>query len=154
MNTEVRIITPPAQFVKSETAFSTTVTEKVIPKELLFKAETLAPVIADVKNNACELWLLMDEGIYLTAEKPSFVRGKRNISYAEGFDPYQSDDAVTFFNAIDEVVAGGDIWECVTLSPDMHDSVESGTADLVMQVTESGFVYAVKARDAEVNHAE
>lgn len=38
----------------------------------------------------------------------------------------------------------------MALSPDMYDSVESGAADLIMQVTKSGLMHAVKARNAEI----
>lgn|GEM_PF-3251708 len=116
---------------------------------LLFKAETLAPVIADVKNNACELWFLADDGIYLTASTATFIRKKRNICYAQGFDPDLWDDAGAHFDAIDLVLGNGDMWESVVLQPDMLASLSTGIADLTIEVTESGFVFTATLRDVE-----
>ena len=58
-----------------------------MPNKLIFKAETLTPVIQDVKKNACELWFLADDGIYFTASTATFIRKKHNMCYAQGFDP-------------------------------------------------------------------
>ncbi|UHM93588.1 DUF3085 domain-containing protein [Rahnella victoriana] len=123
-------------------------------KKVWFTAQSLAPVLDDVKKNSCQLWFLVDEGIYLTAEKASFVRGKRNIAYAVGFDPYESDDTETFFSAIFAAIGSEEIWDSVTLPPDVLDTVTAGSADLRVDAGENGFVFAVKARDEEVNHAE
>lgn len=113
-----------------------------------FSAQSLAPVLADVKKNSCKLWFLVDEGIYLTAEKASFVRRKRNIAYAVGFDPYESDDTETFFNAINDAVGSEEIWENVTLPPHVLDAVTAGSADLRVEVSESGIVFT--ARQSEM----
>lgn len=119
-------------------------------KPLLFKAETLAPVIADVKNNACKLWFIADQGIYLTAEKATFVKSKRNISYAEGFDPDNWDDAGDMFDAVDEATdSSGDLGESVTLQPEMRDVLIAGNADLTIELSDSGFVFSATQRNAE-----
>lgn len=118
---------------------------------LLFKAETLAPVMADVKNNACKLWFLADEGIYLTAEKASFVNGHRTISYAEGFDPDDWKDAGLMFVAINNATGGyGEIWENVVLPPEMLECLTAGTADLAVDVTENGCVFTARVRETGV----
>ncbi|UJD92686.1 DUF3085 domain-containing protein (plasmid) [Rahnella aquatilis] len=119
-------------------------------KNVWFTAQSLAPVLADVNKNGCQLWFLVDEGIYLTAEKASFVRGKRNIAYAVGFDPYESDDTETFFTAISDAVGSEKIWDSVTLPPDVLDAVTAGSADLRVVAGESGFVFTAIVRDAEV----
>lgn len=116
-------------------------------KNVLFTAQSLAPVLADVNKNSCQLWFMVDEGIYLTAEKASFVRGKRNIAYAVGFDPYESDDTETFFTAISDAVGSEEIWENVTLPPDVLDAVTSGSADLRVEVSESGIVFTARQRE-------
>ena len=119
-------------------------------KNVWFTAQSLAPVLADVDKNGCLLWFMVDEGIYLTAEKASFVNGKRNIAYAVGFDPYESDDTETFFTAISDAVGSEEIWENVTLPPDVLDAVTAGSADLRVVAGESGFVFTAIVRDAEV----
>jgi hypothetical protein len=120
-----------------------------MPNKLIFKAETLTPVIQDVTKNACELWFLADDGIYLTASNATFIRKKRNICYAEGFDPDLWDDAGAHFDAIDLVLGNGDMWESVTLAPEMLDDLMTGTADLTIEVTDSGFIFTARQRDAE-----
>lgn len=119
-----------------------------MPNKLIFKAETLTPVIQDVKKNACELWFLADDGIYLTASTATFIRKKRNICYAEGFDPDFWDDAGAHFDAIDSVLGNGDMWESVALAPEMLDDLMTGTADLTIVVTDSGFTYTARQREA------
>jgi len=120
-----------------------------MPNKLIFKAETLTPVIQDVTKNACELWFLADDGIYLTASTATFIRKKRNICYAEGFDPDLWDDAGAHFDAIDLVLGNGDMWESVTLAPEMLDDVMTGSADLTIEVTDSGFVFNACKREAD-----
>lgn len=115
---------------------------------LIFKTETLAPVLADVKANDCELWFLVDDGIYLTAEKARFVNGKRNISYAEGFDPDLWDDAGALFDAIDCAVGGGDLWESVKLEPEMLAILITHSADLIIRLSDTQFVFEAQIRQA------
>lgn len=119
-----------------------------MPKKLIFKAETLTPVIQDVKKNACELWFLADDGIYLTASTATFIRKKRNICYAQGVDPDLWDDAGAHFDAIDSVLGNGDMWESVALVSEMLDDLMTGTADLTIEVTDSGFTYTARQREA------
>lgn len=120
-----------------------------MPNKLIFKAETLTPVIQDVRKNACELWFLADDGIYLTASTATFIRKKRNICYAEGFDPDLWDDAWGHFDAIDLVLGNGDMWESVTLAPEMLDALLTGKADLTIEVTDNGFVFTAHQREAD-----
>lgn len=120
-----------------------------MPNKLIFKAETLTPVIQDVTKNACELWFLADDGIYLTASTATFIRKKRNICYAEGFDPDLWDDAGAHFDAIDSVLGSGDMWESANLQPEMLDALMTGRADLAIEVTDSGFLFTPRQRDTE-----
>ncbi|TPG56844.1 DUF3085 domain-containing protein [Ewingella americana] len=120
-----------------------------MPNKLIFRAETLTPVIQDVTKNACELWFMADDGIYLTASTATFIRKKRNICYAEGFDPDLWDDAGAHFDAIDLVLGNGDMWESVTLAPEMLDDLMTGTADLTIEVTDSGFICTARQREAD-----
>lgn len=122
-----------------------------MPNKLIFKAETLAPVIQDVKKNACELWFLADDGIYLTASTATFIQKKRNICYAEGFDPDLWDNAGAHFDAIDLVLGNGDMWESVTLAPEILDDLMTGMADLTIEVTDYGFTYTVRQREAGIS---
>ncbi|CAH0144120.1 MULTISPECIES: DUF3085 domain-containing protein [Enterobacterales] len=116
--------------------------------KLWFKAEKLAPVMADVKKNGCKLWFIADEGIYLTAEKATFVHDRRNISYAEGFDPDDWDDAGEMFDAVDNASGGsGDVWESIKLEPEMLDVLITGAADLTIEVTNNAFVFSASLRD-------
>lgn len=120
-----------------------------MPNKLIFKAETLTPVIQDVTKNACELWFLADDGIYLTAAEATFIREKRNICYAEGFDPDLWDNAGAHFDAIDSVLGNGDMWESVKLAPETLDALLTGKTDLAIEVTDNGFVFTACQREAD-----
>jgi hypothetical protein len=41
------------------------------------------------------------------------------------------------------------MWESVTLAPEMLDDLMTGTADLTIEVTDSGFIFTARQRDAE-----
>lgn len=123
----------------------------MMTKKLIFRAETLKPVMMDVKNNGGGLRLVGAEGIYLTAQKPSYVGAKRNITYAEGFELEKWDDIEALFNAMD-AATGMEcaIVEDLTLEPEMLELLITGVADLAVSITGSEFSLVVKIRDAEV----
>lgn len=119
--------------------------------ELIFRADALKPVVKDVKNNGGALRLVGAEGIYLTAEKPSYVGAKRNIAYAEGFDLEQWDDIGELFVAMDEVTGiQGAIVEDLNVEPETLELLIAGFADLAVSVTGCVFSLIVKMHEMEV----
>lgn len=117
---------------------------------LLFKAETLKPVMMDVKNNGGGVRLVGAEGIYLTARNPSYVGAKRTIAYAEGFDLEQWDDIGALFDAMDEVTGiEGAILEDLTVEPEMLELLITRIADLTVSITDGEFLLTAAVREAE-----
>jgi len=119
--------------------------------ELIFRADALKPVVMDVKNNGGGLRLVGAEGIYLTAEKPSYVGAKRNIAYAEGFDLERWDDIGELFVAMDEATGiQGAIVEDLSVEPETLELLIAGVADLAVSITCSEFLLVVKMLDVQV----
>lgn len=112
--------------------------------ELIFTAAVLAPVLADIQKNAGELWLVRDEGIYLTAQNPSLdARGKRNVAYAQGFDPSEpmpeGEDEDDWFCKMEEAIPGGDYIGVLFFPPELMDFMTRKPADLTIMVTAAGY---------------
>lgn len=117
---------------------------------LLFRAETLKPVMMDVKNNGCGVRLVGAEGIYLTARNASYVGAKRTIAYAEGFDVDQWEDVWALFDAMDEVTGiEGAILEDLTVEPEMLELLTNRIADLTVSIIEGEFLLTAAVREAE-----
>ncbi len=117
---------------------------------LLFKAETLKPVMMDVKNNGGGVRLVGAEGIYLTARNASYVGDKRTIAYAEGFDVEQWDDVWALFDAMDEVTGiEGAILEDLTVEPETLELLTTRLADLTVSISEGEFLMTAAVREAE-----
>jgi len=117
---------------------------------LLFKAETLKPVMMDVKTNGGALLLVGEEGIFLTAEKPSYVGAKRTIAYAEGFDLEHWDDIGELFVAMDEATGiEGPILEALTVEPEMLKLLTEFVADLTVCIDGGEFSLMAAVREAE-----
>lgn len=127
----------------------------MMTKKLMFRAETLKPVMMDVKNNGGGVRLVGAEGIYLTARNPSYVGAKRTIAYAEGFDLEQWDDIGALFDAMDEVTGiECAIIEDLPVDTEMLELLTTGEADLAVHIIEGEFLLVAVVRGAEVNHAE
>ncbi|WP_413536369.1 hypothetical protein [Rahnella inusitata] len=104
-------------------------------KQLMFRAETLKPVMMDLKTNGGALLLVGEEGIFLTAEKPSYVGAKRTIAYAEGFDLEHWDDIGELFVAMDEATGiEGAMLEVLNVEPAMLELLTSRVADLTVSI--------------------
>jgi len=117
---------------------------------LLFKAETLKPVMMDVKNNGGGVRLVGAEGIYLTARNASYVGAKRTIAYAEGFDLEQWDDIGALFDAMDEVTGiEGAILEDLTVEPEMLELLITRIADLTVSIIDGEFLLTAAVCEAE-----
>lgn len=113
--------------------------------DLLFKAASLAAVIADVTANDCELWLVSDHGIYLTAEISSATADeKRVVAYAEGYDPAVATSGEGLFQDMDDVFDEGDTIEVLTLGPNMLEFLTQKPTDLTISVLDNGYRYAAK----------
>lgn len=96
---------------------------------------------------SCGFWPMT---AFILRHLPQPLSGKkRNICYAEGFDPDLWDDAGAHFDAIDSVLGNGDMWESVNLQPEMLHSLMTGRADLEIEVTDSGFLFTARQRDTE-----
>lgn len=113
--------------------------------DLHFKATSLAAVLSDVTKNACELWLVSDHGIYLTAEIPSAKADEtRVVAYAEGYDPAGPKSGEDLFQDMDDVFDEGDTIEVLTLGPNMLEFLTQKPTDLTITVQENGYKYAAK----------
>lgn len=116
-------------------------------KQLMFRSETLKAVMMDVKTNGSGLWLVGAEGIYLTAQKPSYIGAKRTIAYAEGFDLERWDDIGELFVAMDEATGiEGEIIEGLTVDAQMLELLTTCVADLAVKINDGKFSLAVQLR--------
>jgi hypothetical protein len=112
---------------------------------LHFKAASLAGVLSDVTKNACELWLVRDHGIYLTAEISSAKADEtRVVAYAEGYNPAGATSGEDLFQDMDDVFDEGDTIEVLTLGPNMLEFLIQKPTDLTVTVMENGYRYAAK----------
>ena len=119
-------------------------------KKLMFRAGTLKPVMMEVKNNGGGVRLVGAEGIYLTAESPSYIGTKRTIAYAEGFDLEQWDDIGELFVAMDEAIGiEGAIIEDLTVDAQMLELLTTGEADLQVNIIDGEFLLVAVVRGAE-----
>ncbi|HAV1239897.1 TPA: DUF3085 domain-containing protein [Salmonella enterica] len=56
---------------------------------VIFKAETLIPVIKEAIRDNCNVCFVKNHGLFMTSEEGDNGYDEWNISYAEGFDPNQ-----------------------------------------------------------------
>ena len=113
--------------------------------DLHFKAASLAAVLSDVTKNACELWLVRDHGIYLTAEIPSAKADEtRVVAYANGYDPSGATSGEDLFQDMDDVFDEGDTIEILTLGPDMMAFLTEKPTNLTITVMDTGYKYSAK----------
>ncbi|QMV54165.1 DUF3085 domain-containing protein [Ewingella americana] len=113
--------------------------------DLHFKAVSLAAVLSDVTKNACELWLVRDHGIYLTAEIPTAKSdGMRIVAYADGYDPAGPKSGEALFQDMDDVFDDGDTIEILTLGPVMMAFLTEKPTNLTITVMDTGYKYSAK----------
>lgn len=58
-------------------------------QNIIFKAETLIPVIQEAIKDNCKICLVKNHGIFIISENSDNNFEEWNISYADGFDPEQ-----------------------------------------------------------------
>jgi hypothetical protein len=121
--------------------------EKAFQTTLRFPASALATVIAEVEENCCDLLLVKDEGVYVMAEKGLLQQGKRQIAYADGFDPATAADAGEFYDMVRTACGGDDFCDHLTLTPQLLDVLRSVAADLVIELTPTSFTVSAEAID-------
>ncbi|MGU9648499.1 DUF3085 domain-containing protein [Salmonella enterica] len=115
---------------------------------VIFKAETLIPVIQEAMSNKCSVFIVKDHGLYMMSEQGKLDQntGKRlTLSYAEGFNP----DLIEFddwYYELKEVCGGDDFCETLPVTDSVLQSVIRHNADLKVSFTPTQFRYCT------VNH--
>ncbi|EBP4342197.1 DUF3085 domain-containing protein [Salmonella enterica] len=112
-------------------------------RSVIFKAETLIPVIQEAMNNKCAVFIVKDHGLYMMSEQGEFDQntGKRlTLSYAEGFNP----DLIGFddwYYELKEVCGGDDFCETLPVTDSVLQEVIRHNADLKISFTPTQFRY-------------
>ena len=73
------------------------------PQNIIFKAETLIPVIQEAIKDNCNVCLVKNYGIFMISEESDNNMDEYNLSYANGFDPerYEPDERYKLQDALD-----------------------------------------------------
>lgn len=118
---------------------------------LVLRVETLKQDMMDVKNHGGKVLLLVGaKGIYLTAEKPSYVGAKRTIAYAEGFDLERWDDTGQLFVAMDEATGiEGGFFEDLTVGAETLELLTTRVADRGGSIVDGEFLLRAAVRETD-----
>lgn len=112
-------------------------------RSVIFKAETLIPVIQEAMNNKCAVFIVKDHGLYMMSEQGKFDQntGKRlTLSYAEGFNPDLA-DAEDWYDELRDVCGGDDFCETLPVTDSVLQGVIRHHADLAVSFTATQFRY-------------
>ncbi|EGT5656564.1 DUF3085 domain-containing protein [Citrobacter braakii] len=108
---------------------------------VVFKAETLTPVILEARENRCPVLLVKDHGLYMMSEDGGFdpeTQKRLTLSYAEGFDP----DRVEFddwYEDLREICGGDDFCETIASDNAAFSDVIDNNRDLRVAFTPTQF---------------
>lgn len=112
-------------------------------RSVIFKAETLIPVIQEAMKNQCAVFLVKDHGLYMMPENG--MSGPKTgrvltLSYAEGFNPdlAEFDD---WYYELRDVCGGDDFCETLPVTDNVLQEVIRHSADLEVSFTPTQFRY-------------
>ncbi|ENA9696669.1 DUF3085 domain-containing protein [Salmonella enterica subsp. enterica] len=112
-------------------------------RSVIFKAESLIPVIQEAMKNQCAVFLVKDHGLYMMSEKNRSdpQTGKvLTLSYAEGFNPdlAEFDD---WYYELRDVCGGDDFCETLVVTENVLQTVLIHNADLNVSFTPTQIWY-------------
>lgn len=112
-------------------------------RNVIFKAETLIPVIQEAMKNKCSVFLVKDHGRYMMSEQSESDpnTGKvLTLSYAEGFNPELTafDD---WYDELRNICGGDDFCEALPVTDSVLLEVIRYGADLEVSFTATQFGY-------------
>jgi len=112
-------------------------------RSVIFKADTLIPVIQEAMKNKCAVFLVKDHGLYMMPEKGMSdpKTGKvLTLSYAEDFNPDLT-DSDDWYDKLRDICGGDDFCETLSSMDKVLQEVIHYNADLEISFTPTQFGY-------------
>ena len=107
---------------------------------VLFIADTLIPVIQEVRQNRCNIYLVKDDGLYMMAEEGEILpdTGRRRVAYAVGFNPaiVEFDE---WYHLLHDICGGDDFAETLQADSQIFDLVVKHHISLKVEFTPEAF---------------
>ncbi|EBL8291887.1 hypothetical protein DLP14_14640 [Salmonella enterica] len=115
-------------------------------RSVIFKAETLIPVIQEAIKNKCFVLLVKDHGLYMMSEKGMTDKTGRHLilSYAEGFNPDLT-GSNNWYYELRDICGGSDFCEKISVPNEIFHRVLHYKEDLEVAFTSRQ--YAIRAID-------
>ncbi|MBJ7223171.1 MULTISPECIES: DUF3085 domain-containing protein [Pectobacteriaceae] len=115
-------------------------------RSVIFKSETLSPVIQEARKNKCRIILVKDHGLYMMAEKGERDTGtgrQKTLCYAEGFNP-DIQEFDQWYDELNAICGGDDFGEFIDINSSVFSAVTDNRSHLVVTFTDTQF--ELKAR--------